>query len=242
MAGEAKSTFFNISASSLMSKNLGEGEKLVKTLFAVARARQPSIVFIDEIDSLLTRRSSDEHEASRRLKTEFMVQFNSLLDSSNKDRVVVIGATNVPEDIDEAVLRRLSRKVYIGLPDANTRKHLIKALLKKGTHKLSNAQITKLVKATDGYSCSDLKYLCVEAAMGPVRDMGYQKVANASQSDIPPINHKHFLHALEVIPPSVTPQRLRAYQQFNEANSISAHERTASMQKKDNSVFGGIFS
>ncbi len=77
IASQSKSTFFAISASSLTSKWVGEGEKMVRALFAVARVHQPSVVFIDEIDSLLTARSDNEHESSRRLKTEFLVQLVS---------------------------------------------------------------------------------------------------------------------------------------------------------------------
>ena len=96
IAHQAGATFFSISASSLTSKWIGEGEKTVRTLFAVAAYRQPSVVFIDEVDSLLCQRSSDENEASRRIKTEFLVQ----LDGAGTDlsaRVVIVGATNRPE-------------------------------------------------------------------------------------------------------------------------------------------------
>ena len=96
IAHQAGATFFSISASSLTSKWIGEGEKTVRTLFAVAGYRQPSVVFIDEVDSLLCQRSSDENEASRRIKTEFLVQ----LDGAGTDlsaRVVIVGATNRPE-------------------------------------------------------------------------------------------------------------------------------------------------
>ena len=105
MAHETGSTFFSISSSSLMSKWIGEGEKTVRTLFGVAAYRQPSVVFVDEVDSLLCARSAEENEASRRIKTEFMVQ----LDGAGTDqeaRVVIIGATNRPEELDEAVRRR----------------------------------------------------------------------------------------------------------------------------------------
>eukprot|EP00063_Salmo_salar_P053870 XP_014028705.1 PREDICTED: spastin-like isoform X5 [Salmo salar] len=104
VAMESNATFFNISAASLTSKYMGEGEKLVRTLFAVARELQPSIIFIDEIDSLLCERREGEHDASRRLKTEFLIEFDGV-QSGGDERVLVMGATNRPQELDEAVLR-----------------------------------------------------------------------------------------------------------------------------------------
>ncbi|KAF9947892.1 hypothetical protein BGZ70_002449, partial [Mortierella alpina] len=102
---ESKATFFSISASSLTSKYVGESEKLVRTLFAIAQELQPSVIFIDEVDSILTERSENEHEASRRLKTEFLLQFDGA-GSNSDDRVLVMGATNRPQELDEAARRR----------------------------------------------------------------------------------------------------------------------------------------
>ncbi|KAK7504867.1 hypothetical protein BaRGS_00003895 [Batillaria attramentaria] len=110
VANESNSVFFNISASSLTSKWVGEGEKLVRTLFMAARQLQPAIVFIDEIDSLLSERREGENEASRRLKTEFLVQFDGV-SSSPEDRILIMGATNRPQELDDAVLRRFPKRV-----------------------------------------------------------------------------------------------------------------------------------
>lgn len=106
LAKEAGCTFFSISASTLVSKWVGDSEKMIRVLFAVARAMSPSIIFIDEIDSILTARSSEEHEASRRLKTEFLVQTDGIK-GDGTERVIVIGATNRPQELDEAAKRRL---------------------------------------------------------------------------------------------------------------------------------------
>lgn len=151
IAHQSGATFFSISASSLMSKWIGEGEKTVRTLFAVAAYRQPSVVFIDEIDSLLCQRSSDENEATRRMKTEFLVQ----LDGAHTDlgaRVVIVGATNRPEELDEAVRRRFVKRLYIPLPDEESRKQLLNTLLQKVAHKLSDSDIAEVVIQTKGYS------------------------------------------------------------------------------------------
>ena len=121
VATECRCVFFSISASSLMSKWMGESEKLMKTLFAIARMKAPSVIFFDEIDSMLTKRSSNENEASRRLKTEFLVQVDGCGANSKQGSVLIIGATNRPFDLDEAALRRLTKRVYIDLPDLEAR-------------------------------------------------------------------------------------------------------------------------
>lgn len=164
VATESRSTFFSISASSLTSKFLGESEKLVRALFGLARALAPSIIFVDEIDSLLSQRSgSGEHEATRRIKTEFLIQWSDLQraaagrETSEKDkergdanRVLVLAATNLPWAIDEAARRRFVRRQYIPLPEPTTRETQLRTLLGQQKHHLTDDDILQLVTMTDG--------------------------------------------------------------------------------------------
>eukprot|EP01135_Chromosphaera_perkinsii_P006810 Nk52_evm11s598 gene=Nk52_evmTU11s598 len=214
VASEAKSVFFSISASSLTSKWVGESEKLVRTLFQVATELQPSIIFIDEIDSILTERSEKEHEASRRLKTEFLVAFDGVT-SSAKDRVLVMGATNRPQELDEAVLRRLPKRIYVPLPDVSTRKKLFEhMLLGKAEIQISSKDIQKLALASDGYSCSDITNLVKDAALSPIRELG-MAVKNVAAEEVRKMQCQDIINSMTHIKPSVSPSSLRQFDDWN---------------------------
>ena len=174
VATESRSTFFSISASSLTSKYLGESEKLVRALFALAKLMAPSIIFVDEIDSLLSQRSgSGEHEATRRIKTEFLIQWSDLQraaagregpgagsggggtggtskERGDPNRVLVLAATNLPWAIDEAARRRFVRRQYIPLPEPETRATQLRTLLSQQKHSLTDTDIAELVDVTEG--------------------------------------------------------------------------------------------
>jgi SpoVK/Ycf46/Vps4 family AAA+-type ATPase len=213
IAHESGATFFSISSSSLTSKWIGEGEKLVRTMFAVAAYREPSVVFIDEIDSLLTQRKSDENEASRRIKTEFLVQLDGT-GTTAQGRVLTIGATNRPQELDEAARRRFVKRLYIPLPVEPDRASLLQKLLGTNNHRLTAADVQKLAKETAGYSGADLKALCTDAAMGPIRQLGPQAL-EVNASDVPPISSRHFRHSLRSMNPSVAPADLVQYEKWD---------------------------
>ncbi|XP_069925371.1 spastin isoform X3 [Oryctolagus cuniculus] len=214
VAAESNATFFNISAASLTSKYVGEGEKLVRALFAVARELQPSIIFIDEVDSLLCERREGEHDASRRLKTEFLIEFDGV-QSAGDDRVLVMGATNRPQELDEAVLRRFIKRVYVSLPNEETRQLLLKNLLCKQGSPLSQKELAQLARMTDGYSGSDLTALAKDAALGPIRELKPEQVKNMSASEMRNIRLSDFTESLKKIKRSVSPQTLEAYIRWN---------------------------
>ena len=214
VAAESNATFFNISAASLTSKYVGEGEKLVRALFAVARELQPSIIFIDEVDSLLRERREGEHDASRRLKTEFLIEFDGV-QSAGDDRVLVMGATNRPQELDEAVLRRFIKRVYVSLPNEETRLLLLKNLLCKQGSPLTQKELAQLARLTDGYSGSDLTALAKDAALGPIRELKPEQVKNMSASEMRNIRLSDFTESLKKIKRSVSPQTLEAYIRWN---------------------------
>lgn len=178
IATECQTTFFNISASSIVSKWRGDSEKLVRVLFEMARFYAPSTIFLDELEAIMSQRGSQggsgEHEGSRRMKTELLVQMDGL--SKTDDLVFLLAASNIPWELDQAMLRRLEKRILVDLPTYEARKamfkhHLPTVVVPKegGLELLSNLDYDLLATKTEGYSGSDLRLVCKEAAMRPVR-------------------------------------------------------------------------
>ncbi|CAL4067466.1 unnamed protein product, partial [Meganyctiphanes norvegica] len=214
VANESSATFFNISASSLTSKYVGEGEKLVKALFSVARELQPSIIFIDEIDSLLSDRREGEHEASRRLKTEFLVEFDGLK-SDAEERILVMGATNRPQELDDAALRRFSKRVYVALPDKGTRVAMLSHLTAKQKCDMSSRDMEVLAGLTEGYSGSDLTSLAKDSALAPIRELKPEQLVTCDLQDVRGISLADFKESLKKIRRSVPTSTLATYERWN---------------------------
>ncbi|KAJ7599922.1 P-loop containing nucleoside triphosphate hydrolase protein [Mycena floridula] len=167
LAKESGATFINISASVLTNKWFGESNKLIAGLFGLARKCQPSIIFIDEIDSFLRERSSGDHEMTGMMKAEFMTLWDGLLSST--DRILVLGATNRPTDIDSAILRRMPKRFPVQLPATDQRLKILTLML-KDTKVVPDFPFATLATITENMSGSDLKELCRNAAMVPVRE------------------------------------------------------------------------
>lgn len=214
VASEANCKFFNITAASLTSKYVGEGEKLVRALFALAAYIQPAIIFIDEIDSLLFERKENDHEASRRLKTEFLTQFDGVQTNSH-DRILVMGATNRPFELDNAALRRFPKRIYIGLPDKTTRLSMLNKLLCNQAHSLRSYQLDDLARLTEGYSGSDLTALAKDASLGPIREQSVERLKTISASSIRPVSFEDFRNAIQKIRPSVPKSGLSELEKWN---------------------------
>lgn len=244
VATEAGANFINISMSSITSKWFGEGEKYVKAVFTLASKIAPSVVFVDEVDSMLGRRENPgEHEAMRKMKNEFMVNWDGLR-TKDTERVLVLAATNRPFDLDEAVIRRLPRRLMVNLPDAPNRAKIVKVILAK--EDLSpDIDLDSIASMTDGYSGSDLKNLCVTAAHRPIREIlekekkeyaaaqaeGKPAPALSGSADIRPLNMDDFKKAHEQVCASVSSesQNMTELLQWNELYGEGGSRRKAAL-------------
>nr|XP_032654359.1 katanin p60 ATPase-containing subunit A-like 2 isoform X2 [Chelonoidis abingdonii] len=186
VATECNTTFFNISASTIVSKWRGDSEKLVRVLFELARYHAPSTIFLDELESVMSQRGNHpggEHEGSRRMKTELLVQMDGLARSD--DLVFVLAASNLPWELDCAMLRRLEKRILVDLPNKEARQAMIQHWLPPvsnsgGVELRTELEYSLLGQETEGYSGSDVKLVCKEAAMRPVR-----KIFNALENHQP---------------------------------------------------------
>ncbi|XP_040872491.1 uncharacterized protein [Glycine max] len=229
VATEAGANFINISMSSITSKWFGEGEKYVKAVFSLASKIAPSVIFVDEVDSMLGRRENPgEHEAMRKMKNEFMVNWDGLR-TKDTERVLVLAATNRPFDLDEAVIRRLPRRLMVNLPDAPNRAKILKVILEKEDLS-SDIDMDAIASMTDGYSGSDLKNLCVTAAHRPIKEIlekekkaaavseGRPAPALSGSGDIRSLNMEDFKYAHQQVCASVSSESINMteLQQWNE--------------------------
>uniref|UniRef100_A0ACD6AJS9 Uncharacterized protein n=1 Tax=Avena sativa TaxID=4498 RepID=A0ACD6AJS9_AVESA len=206
LATEAGANFISITGSSITSKWFGDDEKLTKALFSFASRLAPVIIFVDEVDSLLgARGGATEHEATRRMRNEFMAAWDGLR-SKESQRILILGATNRPFDLDDAVIRRLPRRIYVDLPDAQNRMKILKVLLAKESLE-SEFGFDKLANATEGYSGSDLKNLCIAAAYRPVHELLEEEnkgAAGSTKTSLRSLKLDDFIQAKAKVSPSVS--------------------------------------
>ncbi|KAK9467536.1 P-loop containing nucleoside triphosphate hydrolase protein [Lipomyces arxii] len=242
VATEANSTFFSVSSSDLVSKWMGESERLVKALFTMARENKPSVIFIDEVDALCGPRGEGESEASRRIKTELLVQMNGV--GNDATGVLVLGATNIPWQLDAAIRRRFERRIYIALPEVDARTTMFKLNVGSTPCELTQADYRALGEMTQGYSGHDIAVAVRDALMQPIRKVqmathfkwvdskdGTRKLTPCSPGDAgatemawmdiggdqleePPLLFKDFVKAVKSSRPTVNADDVKRHDEF----------------------------
>lgn len=223
VATECRTTFFNVSSSTLTSKYRGESEKLVRLLFEMARFYAPTTIFIDEIDSMCSRRgTSEEHEASRRVKAELLMQMDGVdgaPESSDPSKMVmVLAATNFPWDIDEAMRRRLEKRIYIPLPSAKGRVELLKISLKE-LELANDVDLDKIAAQMEGYSGADITNVCRDASLMAMRrrieGLTPEEIRNISRDEMHmPTTMEDFETSLKKVSKSVSAADLEKYEKW----------------------------
>ncbi|XP_068140844.1 outer mitochondrial transmembrane helix translocase [Drosophila tropicalis] len=181
IAKEADMRFINLDVGVLTDKWYGESQKLATAVFTCAKKLQPCIIFIDEIESFLRARGVADHEATAMMKTQFMLQWDGLISDGNS-LIIVLGATNRPQDLDKAILRRMPAQFHIGPPGECQRRAILQLILQK--ERLDSAvNLPYLARVTVGFSGSDLKELCRHASMYRMREFMRDRVLNDNQPD-----------------------------------------------------------
>jgi vacuolar protein-sorting-associated protein 4 len=217
-ATECKATFFSVSSADLLSKWLGESEKLISSLFKVARIKAPSLIFMDEIDSVTTTRGSGhEGGGERRVKTQLLQEIQGVKSTSDKP-LLVLGATNRPWDIDTAMLSRFEKKVYVPLPDMPARAGIFKIHTEGINSALTNEDFIELAVRSEGYSGRDISNVCREVIMLPIRelDMGGLLEDSNKEVKVRDINLKDFIKTIKKVKPMTTGKELQRYQDWAE--------------------------
>uniref|UniRef100_A0A2A4J8M5 AAA+ ATPase domain-containing protein n=1 Tax=Heliothis virescens TaxID=7102 RepID=A0A2A4J8M5_HELVI len=174
-AKEANMSFINLDVSLLTDKWYGETQKLAAAVFSLAVKLQPCIVFIDEIESFLRTRTQHDHEATAMMKTQFMSLWDGLI-TEPTCTVIIMGATNRPQDLDKAIQRRMPATFHVPMPSETQRERILQLIL-RSEPVAEDIDFKKLACSTEGFSGSDLHELCRQAAVYRVRDLARDEMA-----------------------------------------------------------------
>jgi len=215
--------FFNVKAGQVLSKYYGESPKIVNALFDVAREEAPSVIFFDELDSIALSRGAEIDEVTRRVLSSLLTELDGLSGGKKGEFVLFLASTNTPWDIDDAVISRFEKRIYVPLPDEYARRGILRIQLAKKGFEFDDYDW--LVEKTEGYSGRDIKVLCKEGVYNMVRELN-PDVADVADEGLEEIKKyeiktrrltkKDFEHALERMKPATTEDMVRRYEEWNE--------------------------
>ena len=212
-------TFFEAQASSLLSKYYGESTKLFSALFNKAREKQPSLIFMDEIDSVVMSREAQVHEATRRVIGQLLSEIEGF-STKKEDKIIFMGATNRPWDLDDAMLSRFERKIYIPLPDKDARADIFQ-IHTKGVQ-LDGIGFEELAGQTENFSGRDISSICREAIISMIREQN-PRLEDLTSKDVNtyslkhrPLTKKDFDTAFKKIKKPITPEDLKRFEEWKE--------------------------
>jgi len=215
--------FFNVKAGQVLSKYYGESPKIVNALFDVAREESPSVIFFDELDSIALSRGAEIDEVTRRVLSSLLTELDGLSGGKKGEFVLFLASTNTPWDIDDAVISRFEKRIYVPLPDEYARRGILRIQLAKKGFEFDDYDW--LVEKTEGYSGRDIKVLCKEGVYNMVRELN-PSVADVADEGLEEIKKyeiktrrltkKDFEHALERMKPATTEEMVRRYEEWNE--------------------------
>jgi katanin p60 ATPase-containing subunit A1 len=210
-------TFFEARTSSLLSKYFGESSKIISMLFEKARKSQPSLIFMDEFDSIMISRDSGLQESTRRVVGQLLTEIEGF-NTRAEDKIILISATNKPWDLDDAMVSRFQRKVYVPLPDKASRKRIFEIHLKGCV--LHGMTHEKLAEMSEGYSGRDISNVCREAIMFMVREQN-PKLEELTPAQIEnyamncrSLTSEDFEHSFAKIRSSVNLETIKRYEEW----------------------------
>jgi len=221
-AGNLDATFFNVEVDKLVSKYFGESSKIISALYAVARRMSPSVVFLDDFESLTPPRGESESGAERRIVSTFLVALDGLATKDDKSYVLTIGATNLPWTLDNAILSRFQKYIYVPLPDAQARRTILEIHLTKRGHKMA-VPMDSLVRRTEKFSGREIEKLCIEAISSMTRraNPGLMAVVDRGQDAlrqyeirIEPLTEADFQTAFDQIHPATDERLIQRHQDW----------------------------
>lgn len=221
-------TFINVSVDRVLSRYVGDAPRMISAIFRLAVKRAPSIVFFDEVETLMMKRDSGREAASGLVQT-LLTELDGFKTKKLEKPVIVIAATNKPWLLDEAILSRFEKRIYVPLPDKEAREAIFRLNIERKGFKLEGITYEELAEKTEGYSGRDISNACREAIMMMLRRSNpdiYRRLSEIKDPSsltniryrVSPIKREEILLALEKVKPPITPEDIRRYREWAAAH------------------------